>query len=121
MFSRNAIRQGGALHGQTSAGQRPEHRQREEQQTDLKVVDEAVADVGGRQRRAQQAGKVRITSLARFLWYGLRHGGLRTTPIQAVATFGDGATLDVPGTPRVILVPGFAENFAFTLGHGIAR
>ena len=37
---------------------------------------------------------------------------LRNTPILEVATFGDGATLDVPGAPRVIGVPGHSEGSA---------
>jgi glyoxylase-like metal-dependent hydrolase (beta-lactamase superfamily II) len=34
------------------------------------------------------------------------------TPILEVATFGDGATLDVPGAPRVVLVPGHTAGMA---------
>lgn len=33
-------------------------------------------------------------------------------PILEVATYGDGATLDVPGAPRVIHVPGHTEGSA---------
>jgi glyoxylase-like metal-dependent hydrolase (beta-lactamase superfamily II) len=47
-----------------------------------------------------------------FLWFGARHGGLRTTVVKEVATYGDGATLDVPGSPRVILVPGHTPGSA---------
>jgi glyoxylase-like metal-dependent hydrolase (beta-lactamase superfamily II) len=47
-----------------------------------------------------------------FVLYGLRHGGLRTPSIREVATFGDDATLDVPGTPRVIHVPGHTPGSA---------
>jgi glyoxylase-like metal-dependent hydrolase (beta-lactamase superfamily II) len=38
--------------------------------------------------------------------------GLRTPKLQEVATFGDGATLDVPGSPRVILTPGHTPGSA---------
>src|SRR5213596_2025761 len=48
----------------------------------------------------------------RFLRLALAKGMLRSTPILEVATFGDGATLDVPGTPRVIHVPGHSEGSA---------
>jgi glyoxylase-like metal-dependent hydrolase (beta-lactamase superfamily II) len=51
-------------------------------------------------------------ALLRFLWFALTHGGLRNTKIAEVATFGDGATLDVPGSPRVIHVPGHSEGSA---------
>ena len=30
----------------------------------------------------QQSGPIRVTALLRFLWYGMRKGALRTTPIQ---------------------------------------
>jgi glyoxylase-like metal-dependent hydrolase (beta-lactamase superfamily II) len=38
--------------------------------------------------------------------YGALHGGLRSTPIHEVQTFKAGAVLDVPGSPRVIGLPG---------------
>lgn len=47
-----------------------------------------------------------------FLAWGAAHGLLRTTPIREVATFGDGATLDLPGSPRVIHVPGHTAGSA---------
>ena len=47
-----------------------------------------------------------------FISFALSKGMLRTTPIAEVATFGDGATLDVPGAPRVIHVPGHSEGSA---------
>ena len=53
-----------------------------------------------------KAGPTRLVPLLRFLWFGVTHGALRTTNLTEVATYGDGATLDVPGSPRVILVPG---------------
>jgi glyoxylase-like metal-dependent hydrolase (beta-lactamase superfamily II) len=48
----------------------------------------------------------------RFLVFALAKGMLGATPILEVATFGDGATLDVPGAPRVIHVPGHSEGSA---------
>ena len=43
----------------------------------------------------------------------MRRGGYRTVPIREVVTFGDGATLDVPGTPHVVLLtPGHAPGSA---------
>ena len=55
--------------------------------------------------------KIRPFAL-RFIAFALSHGMLRNTPILEVATFGDGATLDVPGAPRVIGVPGHSEGSA---------
>jgi glyoxylase-like metal-dependent hydrolase (beta-lactamase superfamily II) len=57
-------------------------------------------------------GPVKLGPLLGFLWFSARHGGLRTPKLQQVATFGDGATLDVPGSPRVILTPGHTPGSA---------
>jgi glyoxylase-like metal-dependent hydrolase (beta-lactamase superfamily II) len=62
--------------------------------------------------QGQQSGRIRIGALVGFLLFGLRRGALRTTPLAEVATFGDGATLDVPGAPRVIHVPGHSPGSA---------
>ncbi len=59
----------------------------------------------------------------------MTHGALRIPRIAEVSTFGDGATLDVPGSPRVILLPGhtpgsaalhFAGHDALLIGDAIA-
>jgi glyoxylase-like metal-dependent hydrolase (beta-lactamase superfamily II) len=42
----------------------------------------------------------------------LRRGGGRIVPIQEVATFGDGAVLDLPGSPKVVLAPGHTPGSA---------
>lgn len=57
-------------------------------------------------------GPVRIGPLVAFLWYAARRGALRTAFLGEVGTFGDGATLDVPGSPQVILVPGHTPGSA---------
>jgi glyoxylase-like metal-dependent hydrolase (beta-lactamase superfamily II) len=51
-------------------------------------------------------GPIKLGPLVGFLVYTARHGGLRIPPLSEVETFGDGATLDVPGSPRVIHLPG---------------
>jgi glyoxylase-like metal-dependent hydrolase (beta-lactamase superfamily II) len=51
-------------------------------------------------------GPVKIGPLVGFLAYTARRGGLRITPLTEVVKFTDGATLDVPGAPRVIHLPG---------------
>jgi glyoxylase-like metal-dependent hydrolase (beta-lactamase superfamily II) len=60
----------------------------------------------------QQSGKTRIGPLVGFLLFGVRKGALRAKPLAEVATFGDGATLDVPGAPRVVHVPGHSPGSA---------
>jgi hypothetical protein len=57
-------------------------------------------------------GPVKLGLLLGFVWFSLLHGGLRTPRLQQVAAFGDGATLDVPGSPRVILTPGHTPGSA---------
>ena len=55
---------------------------------------------------AKGIGPVRPLPLLRFIVLSMRLGGWRLEPLTEVVTFGDGATLDVPGSPRVVLVPG---------------
>jgi glyoxylase-like metal-dependent hydrolase (beta-lactamase superfamily II) len=61
---------------------------------------------------AKGTGPVRLGPLLDFIWYSIRHGALRIPRIAEVSTFGDGATLDVPGSPRVILLPGHTPGCA---------
>lgn len=64
---------------------------------------------------AKGYGPVKLGPILGFLWFGLVHGGLRTRHLGEVSTFGDGATLDVPGSPRVILTPGHTPGSAVLL------
>jgi glyoxylase-like metal-dependent hydrolase (beta-lactamase superfamily II) len=61
---------------------------------------------------AKGFGRVRPGPLLGFLWFTLLRGGLRPPKLHEVATFGDGATLDVPGSPRVTLTPGHTPGSA---------
>lgn len=51
-------------------------------------------------------GPMRPRAVAGFLWYSARHGGLRIPPVGEVTTYTDGEVLDVPGSPRIIHMPG---------------
>ena len=57
-------------------------------------------------------GPTKVGPLAGFLWFSLLRGGLRTRHLGEVSTFGDGATLDVPGSPVVTLTPGHTPGSA---------
>jgi glyoxylase-like metal-dependent hydrolase (beta-lactamase superfamily II) len=57
-------------------------------------------------------GKIRLAPLLGFLWLALRNGGLKRPVVRVVSTFGDGATVDVPGSPHVTLVPGHTPGSA---------
>jgi len=86
-------------------------RLRRERRVPVRVheLDEALARRPGTPNLDER--KIRPFAL-RFIAFALTHGMVRTTPILEVATFGDGATLDVPGAPRVIHVPGHSEGSA---------
>ena len=51
-------------------------------------------------------GPVKAGPMAGFLWYSALHGGLRIPPAGELRPVDDGQLLDVPGTPRIIHVPG---------------
>lgn len=61
---------------------------------------------------AKGTGPVRPLPLLRFIALALRKGGWHIDRPTIVATFGDGATLDVPGSPRVVLAPGHTPGSA---------
>jgi glyoxylase-like metal-dependent hydrolase (beta-lactamase superfamily II) len=61
---------------------------------------------------AKGLGPIKLGPLLGFLWFTLLRGGLRTPKLQEVASFGDRATLDAPGSPRVILTPGHTPGSA---------
>ncbi|MDF2575815.1 MAG: fold metallo-hydrolase [Agromyces sp.] len=55
-------------------------------------------------------GHVKLAAVARFLWYAMRKNGLKTTPITEVVPVRDGEVLDLPGSPRVIGLPGHSPG-----------
>lgn len=68
------------------------------------VADAALAR--GETKKSVPMGPKKLGPFLRFLWYAGRRGGLRPTPIAEVSTFVDGDTLDLPGRPRIIHIPG---------------
>jgi glyoxylase-like metal-dependent hydrolase (beta-lactamase superfamily II) len=55
-------------------------------------------------------GPVKPVPLLRFMVWGMRHGGLRVTPIAEVRSLQGGEVLDLPGGPRIIHVPGHSKG-----------
>ena len=49
---------------------------------------------------------MRIGPLLGFMWFGLTHGGLRRTPVKEVTPIDGAGTLDVPGSPVLVPLPG---------------
>jgi glyoxylase-like metal-dependent hydrolase (beta-lactamase superfamily II) len=60
----------------------------------------------GEQKKQVATGPWRIGPFLRFLAYAGRRGGLRPTSLAEVVPFRDGDTLPLPGSPRVIGLPG---------------
>jgi glyoxylase-like metal-dependent hydrolase (beta-lactamase superfamily II) len=88
-------------------------RMRRERHVPVEVhEDDAAMARGEAKASGQQSGPIKVGPLLSFLWLGIRTGMLRIPPIREVVTFGDGATLDVPGSPRVIAVPGHSPGSA---------
>lgn len=70
------------------------------------VHEADAARARGEVKKRVSWGPIKIGPLSRFFWYFARRGGLKITPVSEVTTFGHGATLDLPGSPRVVHLPG---------------
>lgn len=55
-------------------------------------------------------GGMRLGPTARFLTYSASRGGLRTTYLKEVVEVSDGDVLDLPGSPRVVGLPGHSPG-----------
>ncbi len=66
----------------------------------------------GQLKPKRTTGPQLVTPLLEFIWLAVRRRGLGMKAVKVMSTFGDGATLDVPGAPRVILVPGHTAGSA---------
>lgn len=55
-------------------------------------------------------GKVRLGAASQFLWYTIRKGGMRTTYLSEVVAVHDGEVLDLPGSPRIMALPGHSAG-----------
>lgn len=51
-------------------------------------------------------GPIKAGPMLGFVWYSARHGGLRIPPVGDAITYTGGDILDLPGSPRVIHLPG---------------
>ena len=69
--------------------------------------DEAIAKGGKQPKNEAGIGRYLLRVEAYRTLFGLLfRGGVKIVPIHEVSTFADGETLDVPGRPRVVHVPG---------------
>ncbi|MEO8511185.1 MAG: MBL fold metallo-hydrolase [Chloroflexota bacterium] len=89
-------------------------RLRREHGIPIRVHELDAARARGEDKSNGKAGPMKAMPLLGFLWYGMRHGALRTQHVAEAVTFRDGETLDLPGEPRVIHLPGHtAGSVAF--------
>ena len=83
----------------------------------IHAADAALAR-GEEKAKRSMVGPYRPMPLISFLVEYARRGLLRVPRIGEVTTFGDGATLDVPGAPSVVHVPGHTLGSAALLFPG---
>ena len=55
-------------------------------------------------------GKAKLGPLLGFMGYALRKGGLRTAYLTSVVELQGGETLDLPGAPQIIALPGHSAG-----------
>lgn len=71
-------------------------------------LDADRAKGGPKPRTGKQ--KLRMKPALEFFGYALRMGGMRTTWLAEVVEIHDGQTLDLPGSPRIISLPGHSPG-----------
>ncbi len=73
--------------------------------------DVEMAKTGKGPKNQSSVGRYLLRPEAYRTLFGLmRRKGLKILPIHELSAFGDGETLDVPGSPRVVHVPGHTEG-----------
>jgi glyoxylase-like metal-dependent hydrolase (beta-lactamase superfamily II) len=55
-------------------------------------------------------GKMRLGATARFMWYSLLKGGMRTKYLTQVVPVHDGDVLELPARPRIVSLPGHSAG-----------
>jgi glyoxylase-like metal-dependent hydrolase (beta-lactamase superfamily II) len=55
-------------------------------------------------------GRIKLGATARFFWYAIRKGAIRTTYLTEVVKVYDGQVLELPGAPRIIGLPGHSPG-----------
>ena len=69
-----------------------------------------VARARGESKSQTTWGHMSLGATATFLWYALRKGGMRAKYLADVETVNDGDVLDLPGSPRIIGLPGHSPG-----------
>jgi glyoxylase-like metal-dependent hydrolase (beta-lactamase superfamily II) len=81
-------------------------RLRREQDVPVHVHELDAARARGGVTKKVKWGRVKVGPVLGFLLYSARRGGLRIPPVTEVVTFTGSETLDLPGAPRIIHIPG---------------
>ncbi len=87
-------------------------RLRREQRATVHIHELEAERAGRKLRNPANLGPVRPLPMLQFLLYTALAGAWRLPTVAEVSTFGDGAALDVPGSPRITLVPGHTPGSA---------
>ncbi|KQR66506.1 MBL fold metallo-hydrolase [Frigoribacterium sp. Leaf172] len=74
----------------------------------IHAADVARAKGGAKPKNAKQ--RMRLGAVLGFLAYTLRKGGVKTDWLTEVVELHGGETLDLPGSPQVIPMPGHSEG-----------
>ncbi|MEJ3403389.1 MBL fold metallo-hydrolase [Rathayibacter sp. YIM 133350] len=85
-------------------------RLRREKNVPVYVHAADAARAQGKQKGTGKGGSMRIGATAGFLWYALRKGGARTHYLRAVVPVQDGDVLSLPGSPRIVGLPGHSAG-----------
>ena len=74
------------------------------------VHEADAARARGEEKTTPAWGKMKLGATARFMAYAMRKGGLRTRFLSEVVPIAAGQTLDLPGAPTVIGMPGHSPG-----------
>ncbi len=74
------------------------------------VHEADAARTRGEAKQESTWGPMRVGPLLQFMWYAATRGGLKTTYVKEVRTFSGGEVLELPGSPRVIAMPGHSPG-----------
>ncbi len=85
-------------------------RLRVEHDVPIYVHEADAARARGEEKTTPAWGKMKLGATARFMTYAMRKGGMRTRFLTEVVPITAGQTLDLPGAPRVIAMPGHSPG-----------
>jgi len=74
------------------------------------VHEADAARARGEESTKPEWGHVKVGATAKFLWYAARKGGLKTTYLADVVPVRGGDVLDLPGSPRIVEMPGHSAG-----------